>query len=73
MNNSLTSASTKLFDVAAGDEYSVFYGFNVINGNIFTSDANGFTDNSKIVIYKENGTIVKEFTGGIGTNGFYKF
>lgn len=73
MNNSLASASTKLFDVAAGDQYSVFYGFNVINGTIFTSDANGFTDNSKIVIYKEDGSIVKEFTGGIGTNGFYRF
>ncbi len=73
MNNSLASASTKLFDVATEDEYSVFYGFNVINGTIFTSDANGFTDNSKIVIYKEDGSVVKEFTGSIGTNGFYKF
>jgi len=73
MNNSLASASTKLFDVAQGAEYSVFYGFNVINGTIFTSDANGFTDNSKIVIYKEDGSIVKQFEGGIGTNGFYKF
>jgi len=73
MNNSLASASTKLLDVVAGDEYSVLYGFNVINGTIFTSDANGFTDNSKIVIYKEDGSIVKEFIGGIGTNGFYKF
>lgn len=73
MNNNLTATSTKLFDVANGAEYSVLYGFNVINGTIFTSDANGFTDNSKIVLYKEDGSIVKEFTGGIGTNGFYKF
>ncbi|UUV20857.1 YncE family protein [Paenimyroides aestuarii] len=73
MNNSLTSSSTKLFDVAAGDEYSVFYGFNVLNGTIFTSDAKGFTDNAKIVIYKEDGSIIKEFTAGVGTNGFYKF
>lgn len=71
--NSLLTEGTKLFDVVAGDQYSVLYGFNVINGTIFTSDANGFTDNSKIVIYKEDGSIVKEFTGGIGTNGFYKF
>lgn len=73
MSNSLTAASTKLFDVAQGADFSVFYGFNVINGTIFTSDANGFVDNSKIVIYKEDGSIVKEFAGGIGTNGFYKF
>lgn len=73
MSNSLTAAGTKLFDVAQGADFSVFYGFNVINGTIFTSDANGFVDNSKIVIYKEDGSVVKEFAGGIGTNGFYKF
>lgn len=73
MNNSLTTESTKLFDVSSGDEYSILYGFNVINGNIFTSDSKNFKDNSKIVIYKENGSIIKEFTAGLGTNGFYKF
>lgn len=72
MNNSLTSAS-KLFDVTAGDEYSILYGFNVLNGLFYTADANNYTNNCKVVIYRENGTIVKEFTAGIGTNGFYKF
>lgn len=73
INNTLNATSTKLFNVADGDEYSIFYGFNVINGTIFTADAKGFADNSKIVIYKENGTIINEFNAGIGTNGFYKF
>ncbi|WKW45776.1 hypothetical protein P3875_08255 [Myroides sp. JBRI-B21084] len=73
INNDLTTESSKLFNVADGDEYSIFYGFNVINGSIFTADAKGFADNSKIVIYKENGTIINEFNAGIGTNGFYKF
>lgn len=73
LNNSLASSGTKLFDVNSGDKYSVLYGFNVINGTVFTSDAKGFTDKSLITIYKEDGTKLKEFTGGIGTNGFYKF
>ncbi len=72
MNNSL-SAANKLFDVANEDEYAIFYGFNVINGTIFASDSKGFTDNAKIMIFKQDGTLIKQFTGGIGTNGFYKF
>ena len=73
MANSLDTTSNKIFDVAAGDEYAVLYGFNVINGNIYTADAKDYTDNSKVVIYKENGTILKKFSTGIATNGFYKF
>lgn len=73
LNNSLSSAGTKLFDVTSTDQYSLFYGFNVINGTIFTADANGFTNNSTITLFKEDGTKLKEFTAGIATNGFYKF
>ena len=71
--NSLVDEGNKLFDVNNGGANFTLYGFNVINGIIFTSDPNKFTDNSKIIIYKEDGSIIKEFTGGIGTNGFYKF
>lgn len=73
MNNSLASSGSKLFDVAKGEDFSVLYGFNVINGVVFTSDAKGFTDKSSIILYKEDGTKIKELTGGIATNGFYKF
>jgi len=73
LNNSLANSGSKLFDVAKGDDFSVLYGFNVINGTIFTSDAKGFTDKSLITIYNESGSKLKELTGGIGANGFYKF
>lgn len=69
-----TSAGTKLFDVIpAEDGFSVLYGFNVLNGNIFVSDVKGFTDLGTVTIYKENGTVTKEFKTGLGPNGFYKF
>jgi len=73
MNTSLNSESTKLLDVTAGDQYSILYGFNVIDGKIFTSDANDFTKNCKVTIYNTNGSIIKELTAGIATNGFYKY
>lgn len=73
LNNSLASSGSKLFDVTKGEDFSVLYGFNVINGVVFTSDAKGFTDKSAITLYKEDGTKIKELTGGIATNGFYKF
>lgn len=48
------------------------YGFNVIDGKIYVSDAN-FSGDSKVNIYNVNGgTLVKTLTTGIGTNGFYK-
>ncbi|WLD22532.1 hypothetical protein NU10_07230 [Flavobacterium dauae] len=72
--NTATSSGTKLFDVTpAEDGFSVLYGFNVINGNIFVSDVKGFKDIGTVTIYKENGTVTKEFKTGIGPNGFYKF
>lgn len=73
-SNTLTSAGIKLFDVeAAADGFSVLYGFNVLNGNIFVSDVKGFKDIGTVTIYKENGTVTKEFKTGLGPNGFYKF
>lgn len=71
--NSLATEGTKLFDVADGGANFTLFGFNVIDGIIFISDPNKFIDNSTIIIYKEDGSIIKEFTAGIGTNGFYKF
>jgi len=74
LSGALTQTSKKLFDVNIGeDRFSMLYGFEVFNGTIFTSDANGFTDNGSVSIYKEDGTIVKTFNVGIGPNGFCKF
>jgi len=48
------------------------YGFNVIDGRIYTSDAS-FTADSKVYVYSAgNGSLIKSFNTGIGTNGFYK-
>ena len=47
------------------------YGFNVIDGKIYTSDAS-FTGDSKVNIYNTSGTLLKTLTTGIATNGFYK-
>lgn len=53
------------------NSFSTLYGMNVIDGKIFTSDANGFTADSKITVYSTLGTLLKTFDGGRGTNGFY--
>ena len=50
---------------------SNIYGFNVIDGNVFTSTAD-FKTNSPVTIYDTKGNVLKTFTAGIGANGFYK-
>ncbi|MCY0969982.1 hypothetical protein [Chryseobacterium wangxinyae] len=47
------------------------YGFNVIDGKIYSSDAS-FTGDSKVYIYNTSGNLLKTLTTGIATNGFYK-
>lgn len=74
LSPTLAEPGNKLFDVTeAEDGFSTFYGFNVWNGNIFASDAKGFSDNGTVTIYKEDGTKIKEITTKIGPNGFYQF
>lgn len=47
------------------------YGFNVINGRIFISDAS-FTGNSTAYVFNgSTGAQLTTFSAGIGTNGFY--
>ncbi len=67
-----TAPSAPLFTVANSiDPYSNLYGFSVVNDKIFTSDANGFTQDSKISVYSTSGSLLKTFTAGKGTNAFY--
>lgn len=64
--------NSPLFTVAASsDPYSDLYGFSVVKNLIFTSDANGFKQDSKIVVYNTSGAIVKTFTAGIASNSVY--
>lgn len=65
--NATTAPTSPLFTISATD----LYGFNVINGGIFISDANGFTQDSEIRVYSLTGSVIKIFTAGKGANGFY--
>ncbi len=65
--NALPSAP--LFNVE-DNSFSTLYGFNVLNGKIFTSDAKGFVTNSEVSVYDTNGNFLKKVTAQIGTNGF---
>ena len=59
-----------LFSVADND-FSTFYGFAVIDGYIFSADANGFTQDGIMKIYSPNGTTLKTYNTKVGPNGFY--
>lgn len=64
--------TSPLFTVASSTEpYSDLYGFSVVKDLIFTSDANGFKQDSKIVVYNTSGAIVKTFSAGIASNSVY--
>lgn len=69
--NATAVPQTPLFNIEDKGIYFNFYGFNVLGGFIFVSDPNGFTENSKVSIYTLNGRLVRSFTAGMGTNGFY--
>lgn len=67
----LTSTTTPTTPIVTTP--GTLYGFNVIDGKIYASDAN-FTGDSKVNIYSAatGGAPLKTLTTGIGTNGFYK-
>lgn len=72
------TSGKKIYNLAANSPNALFtatasyaYGFNVINGNIYVSDAS-FTGDSTVRIYNLTGTLVKTLSTGIATNGFYK-
>ncbi len=48
------------------------YGFSVLDGKIFVSDAKAFTEDSEVSVYNTAGTLLKTFKAGMGANGFYK-
>lgn len=63
-----STVPTKIIATAVGD----VYGFDVIDGKIFAADASYTTDGKVNVYDAVNGTLLRNFTAGIGTNGFYK-
>lgn len=56
----------------SANSWDTLYGFSVVDGKIFTSNAKGFTEASEITVYDTSGKVLKTFTAGMGTNGFYK-
>ncbi|MBS1570821.1 MAG: hypothetical protein JST62_00285 [Bacteroidetes bacterium] len=71
--NSSTVPTTPIVTATESAPYSGLYGFEVIDGRIYTSDAQGFTADSKVTIYDANsGSTLKVITAGRATNGFFK-
>jgi hypothetical protein len=72
MNLTATEASnTAIFSYTSTSAYGKMYGFAVKNNHIFIADGGDFSANSKAFVYSLTGTLEKEFTVGVGPNGFY--
>lgn len=69
--NATAAPTAPVFNVT-DNSWSTLYGFNVIDGKIYTADAKGFTEASEITVYSTTGAVLKTFKAGMGTNGFYK-
>ena len=68
--NATTFSETPLFSVS-DNSWSTFYGFNVIDGKIYSADANGFTAAGIVKIFSATGTELKTVSVGMGPNSFY--
>lgn len=72
MNLTATEASsTAIFSYTSDSKYGKMYGFAVKNNHVFIADGGDFSANSKAYVYSLTGTLEKEFTVGVGPNGFY--
>lgn len=72
MNLNGTEASTiEVFNYTSTSAYGKMYGFAVRDNRIYIADGGDFSANSKAYIYSLTGTLEKEFTVGVGPNGFY--
>lgn len=69
VNTSATTASTTPIFTSTLTGY--IYGFAANNNHIYVSDGGTFGSDSKAYVYNLTGTLEKEFTVGIGPNGFY--
>jgi hypothetical protein len=72
INLTATEASnTAILSYTSTSKYGKMYGFAVKNNHIFIADGGDFSANSKAFVYSLTGTLEKEFTVGVGPNGFY--
>lgn len=72
MDMNTTTVPTTPIITLTNTTWSSMYGFGVVDGKIFISDANGFTADSTVDIYSTSGSLLKTITTARGTNGFYK-
>ena len=68
--NAAGFTETPSFSVA-DNSFSTFYGFGVIDGKIYSGDANGFTQDGVVTVYSPTGSVLKTMTVAKGPNGFY--
>lgn len=66
-----TAFSDKALFSVKDSSWSTFYGFGVIDGKIYSGDANAFTSDGTVTVYSSTGTALKTLTAGKGPNGFY--
>ena len=66
-----TTFSDKALFSVKDSSWSTFYGFGVIDGKVYSGDANAFTADGTVTIYSSTGTVLKTLTVGRGPNGFY--
>lgn len=64
-------STNAILTYSSDSQYGKMYGFAINNDHIFIADGGDFTANSKAYVYSLSGTLVKEFTVGVGPNGFY--
>lgn len=72
MDVSSTEVPTTPILTLTDNSWSALYGFSVIDGKIYISNANGFTADSTVEVFSTAGALLKTMTTGKGTNGFYK-
>ena len=69
MNVTETTASST--PILTASTVANLYGFAVNNDRIYIADSGDYKADSKAYIYSLTGTLQKEFTVGVGPNGFY--
>lgn len=69
--NATAAPTAPIITAVDGGQYYTLYGFNVMDGRIFTSDVKGFSQASEMNVYTTSGTLIKKFTVGMGANGVY--
>jgi YVTN family beta-propeller protein len=65
------ASKTAILTYTSTSKYGKMYGFAVRNNHVFIADGGDFSANSKAYVYSLTGTLEKEFTVGVGPNGFY--